>query len=206
MLFLQPVVVDDARLMDRSAPAEVRIAERAQAQPGWTGEALAQSSMDQRSPFGNNAPTSNDLTPDFVPLNRPGNQIGVDQPGGGPIRPPADSMSNTRIPPPSGRPDAGPPPPGGTTTVNPDRATDVAAPATATPGTTPTTATPGTTPTTATPGTTPSTSTPGAGAAPGTTIRMPNTTPAPPAGGSSTFGPPAGATMPGVSSGASNTR
>jgi hypothetical protein len=188
MLLLQPVVVDDALAADRSAPAEVQAAERAAEPPRWTGELLAQSSVDQRSPFGTNAPGANSATPDFMPPTRPGNQIGVDQPGGGPIPPPADPMAGTRISPPA-RPDAGPPP-AGTTTVNPDRVTDVGAP----PTTAPTTATPGATPSTGTPPTMPSTATPGIGPAPGSTP-----TPGMPPAGS-------GQVVPGVSSGASNTR
>src|SRR5262245_31400787 len=78
---------------------------------------LAQGGMDQRSPFGNNAPDMNDLTPTprmvNPPASTPGSATGA----------PADSMSNTRIPPPpSSQPDAGPPPPAGTTTTTPGTA------------------------------------------------------------------------------------
>ena len=68
MLFMQPVVVNDAHAPDRATPAEVRLAEprAAEAPPAWTGWAgtmLAQSGMDSRSPFGPNAVDHNDLTP-----------------------------------------------------------------------------------------------------------------------------------------------
>ena len=71
MLFLQPVVVDDALAADRSAPAEVRMAERpAYARMTWAGATLAQNGpMDGRSPFGPNAPGANDLTPDRPLVN-----------------------------------------------------------------------------------------------------------------------------------------
>ena len=68
MLFMQPVVVNDAHALDRATPAEVRLAEpRAAEEPptwtGWAGTMLAQSGMDSRSPFGPNAPDTNNLTP-----------------------------------------------------------------------------------------------------------------------------------------------
>ncbi len=145
MLFLQPVVVDDALAADRSAPAEVRIAERASYERmTWTGTTLAQNGpMDGRSPFGPNAPGANDLTPDR-PLVNPNAGPMASSPTAAPASP-SDPSSTTKIPP-MRAPDAGPPP--GTTTTNPDTTTDTAAPGTVAPGTTPSTATPGTTPST----------------------------------------------------------
>ena len=75
MLFLQPVVVSDAHAADRTPAAEVRPAERRAHespvwQPAW-GALLAQSSMDQRSPFGANAPDNNDVTPQRMPAHQP---------------------------------------------------------------------------------------------------------------------------------------
>src|SRR5512134_3771665 len=98
MLLLQPVVVDDALAADRSAPAEVRIAERpAHARMTWAGATLAQNGpMDGRSPFGPNAPGANDLTPDR-PLVNP--DIGpMESPPAAPASP-ADPSSTTKIPP-----------------------------------------------------------------------------------------------------------
>jgi hypothetical protein len=188
MLFLQPVVVDDALAADRARPAEVRRAERAEARPPWTAELLAQSSIDQRSPFGTNAPNMNDGRPDFVPP-RPVDPTppGTSATGSGAFSDP----TSTKIPPMSGRPDAGPPPPSGTTAVNPDRVNDLPDPGRAQPRSTPT---PGATPTTA------PRAMPGSGAAPGTNL-------APPAAGSATTISPSGPpTLPGATSGASNTR
>jgi hypothetical protein len=192
MLFLQPVVVDDAVATDRSTPpAEVRMAERQSLEPPrWTGLMLAQSSIDQRSPFGTNAPNANDGTPDFVPRNPAANTPTPNQVGSSPI---GDPSSTTKIPPPSGVPDAGPPPPlGGSST----------------PGASPSTTAPGTTvpspslnaPTTTTPGAVNGLS--------GTTTAPGGVTPPPqPPGGSSTIiSPSVSPTYPGASSGASNTR
>ena len=65
MLFMQPVVVNDAAAVERALPAEVRMAEprAAEQQPPWTGALFAQSSLDSRSPFGANATDRNDVTP-----------------------------------------------------------------------------------------------------------------------------------------------
>ena len=83
MLFLQPVVVDDACAADRSAPAEVRIAERASYERmTWTGTTLAQNGpMDGRSPFGPNAPGANDLTPDRPLVNPARGPDGIEPDG-----------------------------------------------------------------------------------------------------------------------------
>jgi len=175
MLFLQPVVVNDAA--QRPVAAEVRVAERPAQPPEWTGPMLAQAPSDQRSPFGTGAPDKNDVTPSpvLVPPPNPSS----DEPT------PADPM-NKKIPPAPNRPDAGPPPPTGKFDTHtdmvgplaqgtvPDTTTNVPntiAPGAPTPGTTavPGTtatpglpATPGTTPgMVATPGTPPSTTPPG---------------------------------------------
>ena len=108
MVFLQPVVVNDAQAADQTPAAEVRVIDRsALEQPTWPAPMLAQAGMDQRSPFGNNAPTSNELTPKPTPAN-PANSAGVADPG-----------STTKIPPAQGQPDAGPPPPSAGTTATP---------------------------------------------------------------------------------------
>src|SRR4051812_6832278 len=182
MLFMQPVLVNDAQALDRTTPAEVRLAEpqAAENQPVWTGctgTTLAQSGMASSSPFGPNAVDHNDLTPPGTAPHRPGDTVAP--PTGPNAARPTDSSSNTRIPP-AGQTDAGPPGASGTTT--------------ATPATTPSTGTPGTTPTTATPVTTPG----GAGSASGTTATPPASTTATPSA--------TGGTLPGGSSGASNTR
>src|SRR3954452_13624746 len=182
MVFMQPVAVNDAHALDRTTPAEVRLAEPRAAQdaPTWTGWSatfVAQAGMDSRSPFGPNAVDHNDLTPPGTAPHRPGDTVAP--PTGPNAARPTDSSSNTRIPP-AGQTDAGPPGASGTTT--------------ATPATTPSTGTPGTTPSTATPGVT----TPGAGSTSGTTAT-------PPASSTATPGA-TGATLPGGSSGASNTR
>ena len=221
MLFLQPVVVDDARAADRSAPAEVRIAERpAHARMTWTGATLAQNGpMDGRSPFGPNAPGANDLTPDRPLVNQHAGPM-ESSPTAAPASP-SDPASTTKIPP-VRAPDSGPPP--GTTTTNPDTTTDTVAPGTVAPPTaTPSTTAPGTTPTPATPGSAkPSTATPGK--TPGTTTPAPTPSTTTPGGGAAGFSgaspktiptvPPANpsdptmgpSTLPGASSGASNTR
>jgi hypothetical protein len=215
MLFFQPVVVNDAFAAHKAPPAEVRVAERVQEQPRWNGLMLAQSSMDQRSPFGTNAPDRNDGTPNFVAPNPPSNAPTPNDTGNGPFADP----TSTKIPPQSTsstttvRPDAGPPPPVGGSGINPDVTRSSTAPgSTAMPGgvtTTPggVTTTPGgvTTPgTTTTPGgvtTTPVT--------PGSSPASPST---PGAGGMGTGNSsgstiaPSSATFPGASSGASNTR
>ncbi len=123
MLFFQPVVVHDASAADRSPPAEVRVAEkRAPEQEvwsGWTGTMLAQSSLDNRSPFGANAVDRNDVTPPAPAPHNPTDTVMPpsdtvnNAPGG---TNPADSAGNTKIPPPEktatpNQPDAGPPPP-----------------------------------------------------------------------------------------------
>lgn len=147
MLFIQPVVVSDAQAMDLATPAEVRKAERqvgqlGMEQPNWSGWAdtlLAQSGMDSRSPFGPNAVDHNDLTP---PASAPHQPTDAVEPPSTPNAKPADSSSNTRIPPAEAAPgqtDAGPP------------------------GTPNSTATPGIAPSTETPATAPSTETPKAG-------------------------------------------
>ena len=80
MLFMQPVVVNDAQALDRATPAEVRLAEpRAAEEPptwtGWAGTMLAQSGMDSRSPFGPNAVDHNDITPPPARPHRPGDTV-----------------------------------------------------------------------------------------------------------------------------------
>src|SRR3954470_4912042 len=164
MLFMQPVLVNDAQALDRTTPAEVRLAEpqAAEEQPGWTGwtdTTLAQAGMDSRSPFGPNAVDHNDLTPPGTAPHRPGDTVAP--PTGPNAARPTDSSSNTRIPPAQapGQTDAGPPGASGTTT--------------ATPATTPSTSTPGTPPTTATPGAAAPVTTPGAGSVSGTTAIPP---------------------------------
>jgi hypothetical protein len=201
MLFLQPVVVNDAHAADQSPAAEVRVVDRRTLEPpAWPGAILAQSSVDQRSPFGNNAPTSNELTP------RP-RMVNPD-PGTGQ---PADPMSTTKIPPAQGQPDAGPPPPSsgssGTPNTEPGTATPNAAPGTTipTPNPSPSTTMPQTTPQEPTPGTTPG----GGAGAPLPTVPDSRSVPPvpPPPGSSAPATPPAGSsTIPGASSGASNTR
>ena len=90
--------------------------------------------MDGRSPFGPNAPSANDLTPDRPLVNRRRRPDGVEPDGdaGQPQRSgqPRRSVEPTKIPP-MRAPDAGPPP--GTTTTNPDTTTETTAPATARP-------------------------------------------------------------------------
>lgn len=117
MLFLQPVVVNDASAADRTPPAEVRVAEeRAPDQPpswsGWSDSVLAQSSLDSRSPFGANATDRNDVTPP-APHTPTDTVTPPTTPGKPDSDTPADSMSTTKIPPhaPANTPDAGPPPP-----------------------------------------------------------------------------------------------
>ena len=118
MLFMQPVVVSDASAVDRSPAAEVRVVERrAVEQPRWNGTVLAQGPMDQRSPFGANAPDMNDSTP----APRMMNPVDSTRPGGAPANV-ADPGSTTKIPPPSNVPDAGPPPPSGGTATTPGTA------------------------------------------------------------------------------------
>jgi hypothetical protein len=129
MLFFQPVVVHDASAADRTPPAEVRVAEeRAPEQEvwsGWTGMVLAQSSLDNRSPFGANAVDRNDVTPPAPAPHNPTDTVMPPSSGAAPgTATPADSASNTRIPPPAptqtaGQPDAGPPPPVTTPTPGP---------------------------------------------------------------------------------------
>jgi len=206
MVFLQPVVVNDAHAADQSPAAEVRVVDRRTLEPpAWTGPMLAQGAMDQRSPFGNNAPTSNELTPRPRPASPTDNQAQV-----------ADPMSTTKIPPAPGQADAGPPPPSSGTS-------------TATPGTEPSTATPGSTvpgsmpgantaspPRTPMPTTTPATPTPettpggGSGATPPT---VPDSRSVPVQPTPLNSGPvtqpvesPSSSTFPGMSSGASTTR
>jgi hypothetical protein len=74
MLFIQPVVMNDAHT-DRATPAEVRQAEprTAEEQPNWT--AWAQDSMGGRSPFGPNAPDTNNLTPRPTPASPPSSTV-----------------------------------------------------------------------------------------------------------------------------------
>ena len=203
MVFLQPVVMNDAHAADRSPAAEVRVVDRgALEQPVWqgwqagTGPVLAQQGMDQRSPFGNNAPTSNQLTPTprMVNPNATDNSGQV-----------ADPMSTTKIPPAQGQPDAGPPPPSSATSAppgEPSSTTTGPVPGTTAPGTagapTPlrTTPMPNTTPATPTPSLTPGS---GAGATPPT---IPDTQSVPP----QPTAQPSSSTFPGASSGTSNTQ
>ena len=223
MLFIQPVVVSDAQTMDLATPAEVRQAETRTAQAGleqpdwtsWSATLLAQSGMDSRSPFGPNAVDHNDLTPPSSAPHQPTDTVET------PAAPtPADSSSNTRIPPAEAAPgqtDAGPPGTPNTT------ATPGIAPSTETPPTPPATETPATTPSTATPGTAPGTETPrapsnptprpgspgpvtstGAGLAPGTSSPSTQVNPYTPS--SSTFPGARQASLPGSSSGASNSQ
>jgi hypothetical protein len=120
MVFLQPVVVNDAQAANQTPAAEVRVIDRrALEQPAWPAPMLAQAGMDQRSPFGNNAPTSNELTPKPTPANPAGNsQSGFGNPGAGAGQV-ADPGSTTKIPPAQGKPDAGPPPPSAGSTTTP---------------------------------------------------------------------------------------
>lgn len=154
----------------------------------WSGVMLAQSSLDQRSPFGANAVDNNNkVTPaaaTTAPLP-PQTSDNPDVPGS--TAPP--TRSSTQVPPP-GQPDAAPPLTGtGTTTT---------APPTAAPGTAKPTSTPG--------------GAAGTGNASGTTSAPDNPiapiAPSPAPGNinprsSSTL---PGATLPGGSSGASNSR
>src|SRR6476661_3263099 len=107
MLFVQPVVVNDAA--QRPVAAEVRVAECPTDQPEWTGPMLAQGPTDQRSPFGAGAPDKNDVTPppSFVPPNPPSDEPPPTNAGKGPFGDPGSK----KIPPPPARPDAGTPPP-----------------------------------------------------------------------------------------------
>ena len=181
MLFMQPVVVNDAHALDRAVPAEVRLA-----QP----RALAQNLMDQRSPFGANAPDTNNLTPRPTPARPP--SATVPPPATPNAAHPTDSPSNTDTPPAQapGQTDAGPPGGSGATT--------------ATPATAPSTATPAAAPSTATPAVPSSEATPGAGATSGTTEPgTPWTPPNPYRASSSTFPGMTEFTRPG-GSGASN--
>ena len=171
------------------------------------GMILAQAPMDQRSPFGTNAPNANDGTPDIAPPRNPA----------GTAAPPADP-SSTKVPPAPARSDAGPPPPTGGGTS-------------ATPGTTPapsSAATPSPTINTDVPTGSPNNS---SATAASTTARMSGVADVPggvapasgtprqpdqPSVGTSLNGTPDGSgtfpgvksssTFPGVSSGASNTR
>src|SRR3954447_15537364 len=122
MLFLQPVVVNDVQAANQTPAAEVSVIDRsAIEQPTWPGPAsmLAQAGMDQRSPFGNNAPTSNELTPKPTPVNPAGNsQSGFGNSGAGAGQV-ADPGSTTKIPPAQGQPDAGPPPPSAGSATSP---------------------------------------------------------------------------------------
>ena|SRR5205809_6720822 len=186
MLFLQPVVVS-AGAADQTPPAEVRVANRSTPEqptshPTWSGTLVAQGAMDQRSPFGTNAPNANDGTPDFVAPN-PASQNQA--PGGTTSNGPIADPSSTKIPPSPApnRPDAGPPPPSASSS-----GTVVAPP-------------PETPPATATPSTTSSTSTQGAGNASGSA-----TTPAPPSNASPMGPPSSSSTFPGANQGASSTR
>ena len=200
MVFLQPVVMNDAHAADRSPAAEVRVVDRrALEQPVWSAEPvwmrplLAQGGMDQRSPFGNNAPTSNQLTP----TPRMVNPTPTDNSGAGQVGDP----TTTKIPPVTGQPDAGPPPPsseGGATPGTEPSATGATAPGTAagTPAAARTTTMPNTTPSTPTQGTTPGS---GAGATPPT---IPDTRSVPP----QPIEQPSSSTFPGASSGTSNTQ
>jgi hypothetical protein len=190
MLFMQPVVVNDAPVADRALAAEVRIVERrALEQPRWNGTMLAQGPMDQRSPFGNNAPDMNDLTPTPRMVNPPTSAQTA----------PADSMSNTKIPPPQGQPDAGPPPPAGGTTTTPGTAPAGTGTPGGTLGETPNASRSSAAPSTPSgmPDRNPTGVEPGA-TIPGTSTPAPLPVPAPP--------PSSSSTLPGASSGASNTR
>jgi hypothetical protein len=197
MVFLQPVVVNDAQAADQNTPAaEVRVVDRrALEQPVWTGPMLAQGAMDQRSPFGNNAPASNELTPRPRMVNPSDNtQSGFNGTGRGAGQV-ADPMSTTKIPPAAGQPDAGPPPPSSGTTATPGTEPSTAPTQNAVPRAT----MPNTTPADVTPGTTPGS---GAGATP---PRIPDSQSIPPVPAQPSQ-PPSSATLPGGSSGASNTR
>ena len=207
MVFLQPVVMNDAHAADRSPAAEVRVVDRqAFEQPVWhgwqvgTGLMLAQQGLDQRSPFGNNAPTSNQLTP----TPRMVNPNPTDNSGAGQV---SDPMSTTKIPPAQGQPDAGPPPPSSVNSATPGEpspasptpgATGATAPGTAagTPAPIRTTPMPTTTPSTPTQGTTPGS---GAGATPPT---IPDTQSVPP----QPIQQPSSSTFPGAATGTSPPR
>jgi hypothetical protein len=188
MLFMQPVVVNDVEQSTVAEVREVQMTEPRAAEPAWTdwsGVMLAQSSLDQRSPFGANAVDNNNKVTPGAATTEPATPAPSNNP---------DVPGSTQEPSPSSAPPAPAQPdttaPGtGTTTAPP-----AAAPGTATPSSTPG-ATGGTTGTMPAPGSTP--------AAPGN-IDQPS---------SSTFpgaSQPSSATNPGVlpggSSGASNSR
>jgi len=199
MLFMQPVVVNDAHAMDRATAAEVRLAQpsaaRGEEPPSWSGWAdtmLAQSGMDSRSPFGPNAVDHNDATPAPSAPHQPGDTVAP--PAAPNAAKPADSASGAPSQPAQapGQTDAAPPGASGTTT--------------ATPETPPSTATPGTVPSAATPGVPAPVTTPGAGSTSGTTPPDATTPPGnPDKASSSTFPGMTEFTRPGGSSGASNT-
>ena len=107
MLFMQPVVVNDAQA-DRATAAEVRQAEprAAEEQGTWTGWAemmLAQDSMGGRSPFGPNAPDTNNLTPRPTPASPPASTV---EP---PATPAAANPEDSAATVPGQQTDAGPP-------------------------------------------------------------------------------------------------
>lgn len=195
MLFMQPVVVNDAHAMDRATAAEVRLAQpsaaQAEEQPSWSSWAdtmLAQAGMDSRSPFGPNAVDHNDLTPPPSAPHQPGDTVAP--PAAPSAAKPADSPNQPAQAP--GQTDAAPPGASGTTT--------------ATPETPPSTATPATVPSTATPGAPAPVTTPGAGSTSGTTPPDATTPPGTPYKASSSTSPGTTEfTRPAGSSGASNT-
>jgi hypothetical protein len=183
MLFMQPVVVTDAPDVAVAAAAEVRMAEARAAVPTWTewnGVVLAQSSLDQRSPFGANAVDNNNKVTPGAATTEPVTPTPSDNPDLPGSTAPA---TRTSAPPSPSQPEPAPPVTGsGTTTTAPPSA----APGTATPSSTPGGAG-------------------GSGNSSGT-MSAPNNpvTPIPPPGPSSSTVP--GATLGGGSSGASNSR
>ena len=107
MLFMQPVVVNDAQV-ERATPAEVRQAEprAAEEQLTWTAWAettVAQDSMGGRSPFGPNAPDTNNLTPRPTPASPPAQTV---EPPAAPASVNPDDSAATS---PGQQTDAGPP-------------------------------------------------------------------------------------------------
>src|SRR5512147_370988 len=137
MLFMQPVVVNDAHAMDRATAAEVRLAQpsavRGEEQPSWSGWAdttLAQGGMDSRSPFGPNAVDHNDLTPPASAPHQPGDTVAP--PAAPNAAKPADSPGDSPNQPAQapGQTDAAPPGASGTTTTTPETPPSTATPAT----------------------------------------------------------------------------
>ena len=125
MLFMQPVVVNDAAAVERAVPAEVRMAEprAAEQQAPWNGALFAQSSLDSRSPFGANATDRNDVAPPAPAPHTPTDAVAPPRAPNGALKPASTPNPDVPSPQMSGQTDAGPPvaatPP---STVTPDTA------------------------------------------------------------------------------------